>query len=253
MGEALERAGLAGTTTLPTLGKDDELNTLLPWCWKDTLPVELRSQKVGFVDRLPFVYEKTVIWISIPGCWNQPPSERPGRPAVPAKRGAIEPSDHALGRSRGGLTTKIHLLCDRHGFPITFSLSAGQRADSTQLTGLLEKVRSPGRLGCPRKRSRYIVADKGYDSDALRHYCTRYGMRPIIPRRRMYRCPRPGLPHQFDRPKYRQRNVVERLLGWLKEKRRLNTRYDKLASSFKAMMTLACIERCMRADFSDRT
>ncbi|WP_457808350.1 transposase [Kushneria sp. EE4] len=53
---------------------------------------------------------------------------------------------------------------------------------------------------------------------------------------------------------YSQRNnVVERLFDRLKEKRRLNTRYDKLASSFKAMMTLACIERCMRADFSDRT
>ncbi|TDX23735.1 DDE family transposase [Modicisalibacter xianhensis] len=46
---------------------------------------------------------------------------------------------------------------------------------------------------------------------------------------------------------------MERLFGWLKEKRRLNTRYDKLASSFSAMVTLACIERCMRADFSDRT
>ncbi len=130
------------------------------------------------------------------------------------------------------------MVCDRHGFPLAFSLSAGQRADSIYLTELLEKVRLPERSGRPRKRSRYIVADKGYDSDALRRDCTRYGMRPIIPQRRMHRRPKPGLPHQF---------------GWLKEKRRLNTRYDKLASSFKAMVTLACIERCMRADFSDRT
>lgn len=144
------------------------------------------------------------------------------------------------------------MLCDSRGFPITFCLSAGQRADSTHLTGLLEQVRLPGRSGRPRKRSRYIVADKGYDSDALRHYCTRYSMRPVIPHLRMQRRPRPGLRHQFDRPKYRQRNVVERLFGWLKEKRRLNTRYDKLANSFRAMVTLACIERCMRADFSDR-
>lgn len=167
------------------------------------------------------------------------------------KRVAIEPLDHALGRSRGGMTTKIHLLRDSRGFPLAFSHSAGQRADSIHLTGLLEKVRLPGRSGRPRKRSCYIVADKGYDSDALRRYCTRYGMRPIIPRRHMHR--RPGLPHQFDRPKYRQRNVVERLFGWLKEKRRLNTRYDKLAISFRAMVTLDCIERCMRADFSYRT
>ena len=102
-------------------------------------------------------------------------------------------------------------------FPITFSLSAGQRADSTFLTELLEKVRLPGRSARPRKRSWDIVADKVYDSDALRRYCIRYGMRHIIPQRRMHRRPKPGLTHQFDQPKYRQRNVAERRLGWLKE------------------------------------
>ncbi|CAM3282169.1 hypothetical protein PSFL111601_16285 [Pseudomonas floridensis] len=60
-----------------------------------------------------------------------------------------------------------------------------------------------------------------------------------------------GLPRLFDGPQYKKRNVIERLFSWLKEKRRICTRYDKLASSFKAMVTLACIERCMRADFSD--
>lgn len=114
-------------------------------------------------------------------------------------------------------------------------------------------MRLPDRSGRPRKRSRYLVADKGYDSDALRRYCTRYGMRPVSPRRRMHRRPRPGLPHQFDQPKCRQHNMVERLFSWLKEKRRLKTRYDKIASSSRAMVTLACIERCMRVAFSDKT
>ncbi|WP_459200807.1 transposase, partial [Pseudomonas tremae] len=53
-------------------------------------------------------------------------------------------------------------------------------------------------------------------------------------------------------PQYKKRNVIERLFSWLKEKRRICTRYDKLASSFKAMVTLACIERCLRADFSGK-
>lgn len=97
-----------------------------------------------------------------------------------------------------------------------------------------------------------MIADKGYDSEGLRRYCDRFGMRPVIAQRTMHRKPRPGLPRLFDRPKYQQRNVIERLFGWLKEKRRLCTRFDKLASSFKAMVTLACIERCMRADFSDK-
>lgn len=127
-------------------------------------------------------------------------------------------------------------------------LGAFSELTSIFLTELLEKVRLPGQSGRPGKRSRYIVADKGYDSDALRHYCTRYGMRPIIPQCRMHRRPKLGPPHQFDRPKYRQRNVVERLFGWLKGKRRLSTRYDKQAMSFKAMVALACIERCMSAN-----
>jgi len=97
------------------------------------------------------------------------------------------------------------------------------------------------------------VADKGSDIDALWHYCTRYGMRPIIPQRRIHWLLKSGLPHQLDWTKYRQRNVVERLFGWLREKRLLNTYHHQLASSFTAIVTLAYIERCMRADFSDRT
>lgn len=68
------------------------------------------------------------------------------------------------------------MVCNRHGFPFAFSLSAGQRADSIYLTELLEKVRLLGRSGRPRKRSRYFVADEGDDSGcvtgllhALRH------------------------------------------------------------------------------------
>ncbi|EGH71959.1 transposase [Pseudomonas syringae] len=68
----------------------------------------------------------------------------------------------------------------------------------------------------------------------------------------LHRKPRPGLPRLFDGPQYKKRNVMERLFSWLKEKRRICRRYDKLASSFKAMVTLACIERCLWADFSDK-
>lgn len=117
---------------------------------------------------------------------------------------------------------------------------------------LLEQISLPGSKGRPRKRCRYVLADKGYDSQALRQYCDRYGMQPVIPLRQMHRKPRRGLPRLFDKPRYRKRNVIERLFSWLKEKRRLCTRYDKLASSFRAMVVLACIEKCLRADFSDK-
>ncbi|WP_431194275.1 IS5 family transposase, partial [Pseudomonas viridiflava] len=163
-----------------------------------------------------------------------------------------EPQHHGLGRSRGGLTTKIHLACDSHSFPLAVMLSPSEDADSRYFMPLLEQISLPGSKGRPCKRCRYVLADKDYDSQMLRQYCDRYGMQPIIPLRKVHRKLRPGLPQLFDRPQYKKRNVIELLFSWLKEKRRLCTRYDKLASSFKAMVTLACIEKCLRADFSDK-
>ena len=77
-----------------------------------------------------------------------------------------------------------------------------------------------------------VLADKGYDAEALRRYCDRYRMQPVIPLRSMKRKPKPGLPRLFDRPKYQQRNIIERMFGWLKENRRIVTRFDKLAKSY---------------------
>lgn len=94
--------------------------------------------------------------------------------------------------------------------------------------------------GHPRKRCQWLLADKGYDADALRRYCDRYRMQPVIPLRSMKRKPKPGLPRLFDRQKYRQRNIIERMFGWLKENRRIVTRFDKLAKSYVAMVSLAC-------------
>jgi|Cruoilmetagenom7_1024161.scaffolds.fasta_scaffold32046_2 hypothetical protein len=76
---------------------------------------------------------------------------------VALKRGSKEPADHALGLSRGVFTTKIHLVCDRHGWPLTFTLSLGQQADSRHFISILERIHLPGRTGRPRKRSCYIV------------------------------------------------------------------------------------------------
>ena len=65
------------------------------------------------------------------------------------------------------------------------------------------------KMGRPRKRCRWLLADKGYDAEHLRQYCDRYRMQPVIPQRTMKRKPKPGLPRLFDRPKYRQRNIIE--------------------------------------------
>lgn len=74
----------------------------------------------------------------------------------------------------------------------------------------------------------------------------------MIPLRSMKRNPSPGLPTLFDRPKYRQRKIIERMFGWLKENRRIVTRVDKLAKSYAAMVSLACAMRCLRKLFSYR-
>ncbi|MCF5370969.1 IS5 family transposase [Pseudomonas sp. PA-4-8C] len=168
------------------------------------------------------------------------------------KRGFEEPQDHALGRSRGGLTTKIHMLCDANGVPLRFLLSGGQASDIAYAQPLLDQACIPSLRGRPRKRCRWLLAAKGYDAEALRQYCDRYRMQPVIPLRSMKRKTKPGLPRLFDRPKYRQRNIIERMFGWLKENRRIVTRFDKLATSFAAMVSLACAMRCLRQYFTYR-
>lgn len=145
------------------------------------------------------------------------------------------------------------MLCDAKGVPLRFLLSPGKASDISNAQALLDQVRIPGKPGRPRNRCRWLLADKGYDAEHLRQYFDRYRMQPMIPLRPLKRKPKPGLPRQFDRPKYWLRNIIERMFGWLKESRRIGTRYDKLARSFAAMVTLACTLRCLRKYFSYRT
>ena len=145
------------------------------------------------------------------------------------------------------------MVCDRQGWPLTFTLSPGQDSDTHHCISVMEQIHLPGRRGRPRKRYRHIVADKGYNSDLLRRYCDRHRMKPIVARRKMKRKPRPDAPRGFDKPRYRERNIIERCFGRMKELRRVCTRYDRLASSFKAMVCLASADRCLYADFSDKT
>ncbi|KPZ20214.1 ISPs1, transposase OrfB [Pseudomonas coronafaciens pv. zizaniae] len=185
-----------------------------------------------------FICEKTVSSIWTPVCSIPRQSGPPEQPAALEKKSPQELPHHCLGRSRGGLNTKIYLACDSHGFPLAILLSPGEQADSRYFTPLLDQISLPGSKGHPRKHCRYVLADKGHNSQILRQYCDRYGMQPVIPLRRMHRKPRPGVPRLFDGTQCRKRNVIGRLFSLLKEKRRICTHYDKLASSFKAMVTL---------------
>ncbi|MGP3982918.1 transposase [Streptomyces sp. KR80] len=105
-------------------------------------------------------------------------STRPG-PAKGAPAG--EPADHAIGRSRGGLTTKIHLAADGRCRPLAFHLTAGQAGDAPTFTGVMARLRVPRRRGRPRARPDMVLADKAYSSRAIREHLCKRGIRAVIP------------------------------------------------------------------------
>ena len=164
------------------------------------------------------------------------------------KRGGLsgEPSDHALGRSRGGYGTKIHLVTDGQGVPLVAVVTAGQAHESKSFEATLEAIRIPQRgSGRPRRRPRAVAADKAYSQRRIRRWLHRHKIEPMIPQR-TDQVGRRGGHRKFDRAKYRRRNVVERCVSWLKDCRRVATRYEKLALNYLGMVDLAIAQRLLR-------
>ena len=148
-----------------------------------------------------------------------------------------DPEAEALGRSQGGWSTKVHLRAEGGGKPLTLVLTPGQRHEATACEQLLEQgaIRRPGR-GRPRQRPRRVVGDRGYTGRVRRAYCRRRGIRYTIPRLRTER--RSG---RFDRAAYRLRHRIERLIARCKQFRSRATRYDKRATSYRALWLIALI------------
>lgn len=143
--------------------------------------------------------------------------------------------DHCLGRSRGGLTTKIHVVVDAQGLPIRLGLTSGQTHDGQIVDRLLDH------LG-PRT---IVLADKAYDADRIRELIQDQGATPNIPpksNRKLKPC--------FSKRLYRERNLIERFFSKLKHFRRVATRYDKLAANFLAIIQLASMRLWLRANES---
>ncbi|MFI6512073.1 IS5 family transposase [Streptosporangium sp. NPDC050855] len=153
-----------------------------------------------------------------------------------------------LGRSRGGLTSKIHLACDGRGRPLALLVTGGNINDCTRLMQLVQAIRVP-RLGAgrPRVRPDHLIGDKGYSSKAIRAWLRRRGIAHTIPERadqirnRTRRGRRGGRPPVFDKHIYKRRNVVERCFNRLKQWRGIATRYEKTAESYQAAVTLASL------------
>ncbi|WP_374112964.1 IS5 family transposase [Streptomyces sp. WAC 00631] len=155
--------------------------------------------------------------------------------------------DHAIGRSRGGLTTRIRLAADGRCRPLAFVLTAGQAGDAPAFTDVMARLRVPRPFGRPRTRPDLVLGDKAYSSRAIRDHLRRRGIRAVIPERadqqanRRQRGQTGGRPPVFDREAYKQRNTVERCINRLKQWRGIATRYEKTATIYLAGLHIAGI------------
>ena len=115
------------------------------------------------------------------------------------------------------------MICNKKGLPIRFEITSGQTSDYNQAIPLLGEC-----------NAKYVLADRGYDSDQIIDYVRSKGAIPVIPPRRNRIVQR-----KYDKTIYRERNLVERLFGKLKQFRKIATRFEKLACSFKSLIYLA--------------
>jgi transposase len=141
-------------------------------------------------------------------------------------------SEQHMGRSRGGLTTKIHAVVDTNGLPVRLGLTPGETHDNRLCSALLNELR-------PRTM---LLADRGYDADWIRALASEQGAWANIPPKRNRKeaiCFSPYL--------YRARNLVERFFNKIKQCRRIATRYDRLAANYLAFIKLASIRIWLRA------
>jgi transposase len=141
----------------------------------------------------------------------------------------------SMGRSRGGLTSKIHALVDTNGLPIRLALTAGEAHDNRLAGSLLSRL----------KTGSMLLADRGYDADWIR---------ALVPKRRAWANIPPrsnrNEPICFSPHLYRARNLVERFFNKIKQCRRVATRYDKLAANYLAFVQLASIRLWLRINES---
>jgi transposase len=147
------------------------------------------------------------------------------------------PDTEALGRSRGGYRTKIHLRCERGGTPMVFVLTEGEHHEQPILPTLMERgaVKRQGH-GPPRIRLDAVLGDKAYSSPTIRRYLKERKIGAVIPTKADQ-----AADPAFARAADRERNVVARLINRLKPWRRLATRDEQRAANDEALRTIVCL------------
>ncbi|MBC7751873.1 MAG: IS5 family transposase [Candidatus Saccharibacteria bacterium] len=142
------------------------------------------------------------------------------------RAGAASEVPQAIGKSRAGNTTKIHLAVDACGLPIEFDLTGGETHDCVAAPDLIGKL----------DNSDVIVADKGYDSEKIRVQIRDKGSKPVIPRKENSVVGN----NEMDWCLYKYRHLVENAFERLKQYRGIATRYDKLKRNYESMIAMAC-------------
>ena len=133
--------------------------------------------------------------------------------------------NEAIGLTKGGRNTKIHLAVDSHGMPVKVLISAGNVADCTEATNLIDDIEAQN-----------LIADRGYDTNEIIETASQAGMQAVIPPKKNRKEQR-----TYDRHLYKLRHLVENAFLHLKQWRGIATRYAKRASSFLAIVQIRCL------------
>jgi transposase len=139
------------------------------------------------------------------------------------RRRAKKEGAQSLGRSRGGFSTKIHVATDALGNAVRFILTGGERNDITQAEQLIENL-----------YAEYVIADKGYDSEAFVLKVKGQNSEAVIPSRSNHKVQR-----EIDKHLYKERHLIENQIGKLKHFRRVFSRFDKLAKNYLSFIYFA--------------
>ena len=129
-----------------------------------------------------------------------------------------------IGRTKGGMNTKLHAVSDADGRPLSFFMTAGQVSDYTGAAALLDDL----------PKAQWLLGDRGYDADWFRDALEAKGIQPCIPGRRSR-----NEPVRYDKRRYRRRSRIEIMFGRLKDWRRVATRYDRCPTVFFSAVALA--------------
>jgi transposase len=125
-------------------------------------------------------------------------------------------AEQALGRSRGGFSTKIHVMVDGLGYPLRLYLTAGQRHDILKAYDLIDDLDFD-----------FVIADRSYGAQDFLAEIRASGAEPVIPPKKNAKEPR-----EYDEWRYQERHLIECFIGKIKHFRRIFSRFDKLANRY---------------------